>query len=101
MELDDTYNRLKAIRKKIPLDKYHRMARPDTQKFRVWIESMRVLDLKLRQLELEVNASNLVGSDALESPKGPRHAWLSSDQFQELFGYSMELVSPSKMVGFE
>ena len=28
-----------------------------------------------------------------------RHAWLDGDDFEDMFGYSMEIVSPKGMVG--
>jgi len=30
-----------------------------------------------------------------------RHAWLDGDDFEDMFGYSMEIVSPKGIIGFE
>jgi len=101
LALEETYDKLQRIRKKVPtMTKNGKPCPPESARFRDWIDSMRKLDLKFRQLDIEVNAANLLDYDALEEDTG-RHAWLDGDDFEDMFGYSMEIVSPKGMIGFE
>jgi len=101
LSLEETYDKLQRIRKKVPtMMQNGKPCPPESERFRDWIDSMRKLDLKFRQLDIEVNAANLLDYDALEEDTG-RHAWLDGDDFEDMFGYSMEIVSPKGMIGFE
>ena len=67
MSLEETYDKLQRIRKKVPtMTQNGKPCPPESERFRDWIDSMRKLDLKFRQLDIEVNAANLLDYDALE-----------------------------------